>query len=81
MPALTRGWREVPAGRLAERSVTNSAGDASRAVPYVVLGIALLAVSNGAIFARLAGRRRSRSPPGESVSRCSSCCHSHSLPR
>ena len=34
--------------------VTNSAGDASRAVPYVVLGIALLAVSNGAIFARLA---------------------------
>ena len=34
--------------------MTNSAGDASRAVPFIVLGIALLAVSNGAIFARLA---------------------------
>jgi drug/metabolite transporter (DMT)-like permease len=29
-------------------------GDRGRAAPYVVLGIALLAVSNGAIFARLA---------------------------
>jgi drug/metabolite transporter (DMT)-like permease len=30
------------------------AGEAARAVPFVVLGIALLAVSNGAIFTRLA---------------------------
>lgn len=34
--------------------MTPQAGESGRAVPYVVLGIALLAVSNGAIFARLA---------------------------
>ena len=34
--------------------MTPHAGERGRAVPYVVLGIALLAVSNGAIFARLA---------------------------
>ena len=34
--------------------MTPHAGESGRAVPYVVLGIALLAVSNGAIFARLA---------------------------
>ena len=54
MPRSRADGAKCPPGRSAERSVTNSAGDASRAVPYVVLGIALLAVSNGAIFARLA---------------------------
>ena len=34
--------------------MTPHAGERGRAAPYVVLGIALLAVSNGAIFARLA---------------------------
>lgn len=34
--------------------MTQSAGGVSRATPFIVLGIALLAVSNGAIFARLA---------------------------
>jgi len=34
--------------------MTPHAGERSRAAPYVVLGIALLAVSNGAIFTRLA---------------------------
>ena len=54
MPRSRADGAKCPPGRLAERSVTNSAGDASRVAPYVVLGIALLAVSNGAIFARLA---------------------------
>ncbi|MGH8244781.1 MAG: DMT family transporter [Steroidobacteraceae bacterium] len=34
--------------------MTPAAGEPGRALPFVVLGIALLAVSNGAIFARLA---------------------------
>ncbi len=34
--------------------MTHSTGDAYRVAPFVVLGIALFAVSNGAIFARLA---------------------------
>ena len=34
--------------------MTPHAGERGRAAPYVVLGVALLAVSNGAIFARLA---------------------------
>jgi drug/metabolite transporter (DMT)-like permease len=34
--------------------MTSQAGERGRAAPYVVLGVALLAVSNGAIFARLA---------------------------
>ena len=81
MPRSRADGAKCPPGRLAERSVTNSAGDASRAVPYVVLGIALLAVSMAQSSRGWPWRRRSRSPPGESVLRCSSCCLSHSRPR